>query len=94
MAVIRDQSPDAMIYAALGPMLTDSQFNEASAAIEAAVKLRHQRGDGKIRFLALRTKAKGFGCNWHPNAETHARLAATLTKTLEHDLNWKRDAAN
>ncbi|MCM2454773.1 SGNH/GDSL hydrolase family protein [Rhizobium sp. CG4] len=94
MAVIRDQSPDAMIYAALGPMLTDSQFSEASAAIEAAVKLRHQRGDGKIRFLALRTKAKGFGCNWHPNAETHARLAATLTKTLEHDLNWKRDAAN
>lgn len=88
---VRRRNPRAMIYAAIGPMLTDPQFNEASEAIKSGVQLRSQEGDERVAFLPMRVKASTFGCNWHPNAATHARVAEILAGAIERDLDWKPD---
>jgi len=31
---------------------------------------------------------EGFGCDYHPNSKTHARLGKALENKLKTELNW------
>ena len=88
LARLRDQHPQALIYAALGPMLSDADFAAAETAVKAAVELRTTAGDARLQYLRLRVNSQNFGCDWHPSPSTHAALAEILTQTLRRDLNW------
>ncbi|WP_170937333.1 MULTISPECIES: SGNH/GDSL hydrolase family protein [Rhodomicrobium] len=88
---LRAQNPDAMIYAAMGPMLSDELLEDASRTIEAAVQARKAAGDAKIAFIQFLLPGRDHrGCHWHPNVEGHRRMADILIKKMEENLSWKR----
>lgn len=88
---LRAQHPNAMIYAAMGPMLPEDLLDEASRTVEAAVRARKTAGDGKIAFVQFLLPGRDHrGCHWHPNVEGHRRMAEILIRRIEEDLSWRR----
>ncbi len=85
---LRTNSPKAVIYAAIGPMLDRAGFKAASRAIESAVTTRRAAGDTSLRFLVFPPGQQSYGCDWHPNAKTHRQMADLLAAAIERDLKW------
>lgn len=71
------------IYLIVSPMLTnkihDSQKQVLTTLATAKIK---------VLDLGENNGSEGFGCDYHPNSITHARLGKVLEKTLKADLNW------
>ncbi|TCR92246.1 SGNH/GDSL hydrolase family protein [Rhizobium sp. BK376] len=88
LSKLRTEHPDALIYAALGPMLSDPDFAAGEAAVKAVVDSRIAAGDTRLHYLRLRVAVGSYGCNWHPSPPTHAAMAQILTDRLRKDLNW------
>jgi hypothetical protein len=36
----------------------------------------------------VQVAADGYGCDWHPSAATHAKMATLLTAELKTRLGW------
>ncbi|HEX6274171.1 MAG TPA: SGNH/GDSL hydrolase family protein [Polyangiaceae bacterium] len=89
-ASLRMRYPDARIYLAVGPMLNGAQYAAALDYLEAVVTARRAAGDDAIDTIefATDTGSGGFGCHYHPNEATHARMATTLVARLRADLGW------
>jgi lysophospholipase L1-like esterase len=89
-ASLRDHYPTAKIYLAVGPMLSGASYAAALGYLEAVVTARQADGDDDIATLEFATTmgSEGFGCDYHPNEVTHARMAATLVERLRADLGW------
>jgi lysophospholipase L1-like esterase len=85
---LRQDHPDAFIYAAIGPMLGGSDMKAAETAIAAAVGRRRRAGETALRFLRFPPVKKGLGCDWHPNVKAHRRMAEILTAAIAEDLGW------
>lgn len=89
---LRSLYPRARIVVALGPLITDDvpvpgtgRLTRMRASLQGLVGARQQRGDGNIRFLELYPgdpAVEGYGCDQHPSAVTHARLAGVLADAL------------
>jgi lysophospholipase L1-like esterase len=87
---LRDHYPNARIYLAVGPMLGGAQYSSALAHLQAVVEARNADGDDAIEVIEFATtmSSEGFGCDYHPNTATHARMAQTLVARLRADLGW------
>jgi lysophospholipase L1-like esterase len=87
---LRDHYPSARIYLAVGPMLGGGDFAAALAYLEAVVQARNADGDDDIAVIefASTEASEGYGCDYHPNTVTHARMAETLVARLRTDLDW------
>lgn len=87
---LRDKYPAARIYCALGPMLDGSSLDSARADLKQVVSQRTQQGDQNIALLEFttQTSADGYGCDWHPSATTHKKMAQVLEAALSADLGW------
>jgi lysophospholipase L1-like esterase len=85
---LRQDHPDAFIYAAIGPMLSGSDLKAAEAAISAAVERRLRDGEVALRFLRFSPLKEGLGCDWHPNVKAHRRMAEILTAAIAEDIGW------
>lgn len=96
LAQIRSQYPDAFILAATGPTLTDGFPTGVSSATlareyaEASVAQRKAAGDTRIDLVNLGVDdgARGYGCDFHPSAETHRLIAEKLSEELKSRLGW------
>lgn len=93
---VRQHHPDAVIYGAVGPMITDPYSKSKNALttarryIQTALEERKKAGDGKVRFIEFATQGKnGFGSDWHPNIKQNQIMADTFVKAIEADLGWK-----
>ena len=97
---VRKNYPDAMIYCALGPMLSDS-FSASKSALSTIrgylkkiVDDANRAGDLRVKFIEFKSHhgdySGGFGADWHPSLKTHTRMAGEWTSALENDLGWKR----
>lgn len=88
---VRDSSPNAMIYAAMGPMLRPDDQQAAVTAIEASVAARHDAGDAKVSLIRFgwRPDPADLGCDWHPSAAAQARMADQLEERIMHDTGWE-----
>ncbi|MEW5839031.1 MAG: SGNH/GDSL hydrolase family protein [Pseudomonadota bacterium] len=94
---IRSHYPDAMIYLAGSPMLSDEwpegqkHHTALNSYLIRMIQSLQQTGDKKIGFLNFNTQnpADGIGADWHPNVKTHQRMAETLEEKLRHDLGWR-----
>ena len=42
----------------------------------------------KVLDLGENNGSEGFGCDYHPNTTTNARLGKVLERALKTDLNW------
>jgi hypothetical protein len=85
VARLRQQFPKAYLYAALGPMMSQKDFDVAEKAIQVAVQTSAAKGETRLRYVNLRVKPKGFGCEWHPSRSTHAAMADVLEKAIRAD---------
>ena len=85
---LRQTHPSAFLYAAFGPMLAAADFEAADKAIAAAVAARRQAGDTAVRYLRFAPGKGGLGCDWHPNAKAHRRMAEQLSAAIAEDLGW------
>lgn len=94
LETLRGYYPEALLVAAIGPMLSDSHPPGANAltaaqdAIKSAISARNRAGDERIRFLAFAQQTAPYGEDWHPTAATHRRMAEQLAEFLRQELNW------
>lgn len=86
---IRATSPTAMIYAAMGPMLRPEDQAAVITAIKQAVAARQAQGDEKVAEIQFYwpLQARDLGCDWHPSAMAHARMAEALAQRIREDRN-------
>lgn len=89
---LRADYPRARLVVALGPLITDDDPTPGTGRLRAMRSLlqgivdeRHQRGDAAVRLLEMPPgdpMAEGCGCDQHPSAVTHARLAGVMEGAL------------
>lgn len=89
---LRRLYPRARLVAALGPMITDDdptpgtgRLTRMRVALQGLVRDRQAGGDAGVRFLELvpgDPSTESCGCDQHPSALTHARLAGVLVDAL------------
>jgi lysophospholipase L1-like esterase len=71
------------IYLIVSPMLTNKLHEAQKQILNSLTKDKV-----KVFDLGESTGAEGFGCDYHPNSTTHARLGKALEKNLKTELNW------
>ncbi len=71
------------IYLIVSPMLGDKKH-------EAQKQILNSLASAQIKVFDIgeSTGAEGFGCDYHPNITTHARLGNELEKKLKAELRW------
>ncbi|MBE7211926.1 MAG: GDSL family lipase [Gluconacetobacter diazotrophicus] len=96
VARLRRDAPQAVVYCALGPMLSDGypagrpSLTTAREWIREVVKDCNDAGDTRVRFLefAPQRAADGIGANNHPSVRTHQRMAEKFVEAVRADLRW------
>jgi lysophospholipase L1-like esterase len=83
IAKVQSDYASKPIYLIVSPMLTNKLH-------EAQKQVLNSLANDKIKVFDLgeNTGAEGFGCDYHPNSTTHARLGKVLEKNLKAALNW------
>ena len=76
----------------LGPLIADDdpvpgtgRLTAMRVTLSGLVRAHLQQGDENISFLELSAgdpAQEGYGCDQHPSAATHARLAVVLAHAL------------
>jgi lysophospholipase L1-like esterase len=81
--LVRSRHPAAAIYCVGGEFLNATATTYIGNAIRAV-------GDANVHLLELPgvLDAEGWGCDWHPNQTTHARIGGILADRLRTDLGW------
>lgn len=93
---LRVTAPHAMIYLALGPMMTDGWPPNAHALssirgyLHDIIKTRQSAGDTRMRFIEFNTQDQkdGMGADYHPNIKTDVEMAEEFKAAVERDLGW------
>ncbi|HEY8965577.1 MAG TPA: SGNH/GDSL hydrolase family protein [Candidatus Methylacidiphilales bacterium] len=95
LARLRRQYPQAAIYCATGPMLTDEPADRKPAstlraAVAAVVADARAAGDQQVRVLDFGTQdpANGLGAFRHPSLKTQRLMGEQLEAALRRDLGW------
>ncbi len=93
---VRQTYPEAHLFLAVGPMLSDgypegvpSHTIVQGTLTKLTEKLR-QAGDNRVHYLEFRQQSEsdGYGCDWHPSLKTHRRMAGELAAALSGTLGW------
>lgn len=88
---LRTWYPEARIVVAYGPLMSDDYprigtgtLRKMRKTLEGVVARRTRAGDTNVRLLALPSAQgrEGAGCDSHPSAATHERLAGLLVQAL------------
>ncbi len=83
IAKVQQDYPGKPIYLIVSPMLGgDTRASEKQVLESLASDQVHVLDLGKIEA------SEGYGCDYHPNLRTHARLAKQLATALHQDLGW------
>lgn len=90
VTTVRSKYPDAWIYAMIGPLLHGPALEAATTYVQAAVDELSAGGDVRLRVLDVgeQDASLGTGCDWHPSAEEHQRIAQRLVSAIRDDLGW------
>ena len=83
IAQVQKDYPGKPVFLIVSPMLTNE--NRAS---QASVLASLASDKVKVLDLGKIEASEGYGCDYHPNTATHARLGKALTQDLKKDLNW------
>jgi lysophospholipase L1-like esterase len=88
LAHIRGKYPSAEILCLYPTLLGGTDLSTATAYIDEAVSARVTAGDAKVVAWAMNVTSDGWGCDWHPSANTHAAMGSALTQELKALLGW------
>jgi lysophospholipase L1-like esterase len=86
LAAVRARHPAAPILCTVAPLLRADERAVVEAYIDQAIALRQHAGDQALRRIDLHEEPRGWGCDWHPSAATHAAMAERLVPILEDAL--------
>lgn len=88
IGLVRNRYPTAHIFAIGGPVMMDP----AEATIQSAVvQMEAVLGDGRVHYVPLSDTLimpDDYGCDWHPNAAGHQKMADQLIPALRAQLGW------
>jgi lysophospholipase L1-like esterase len=93
---LRARYPEAVIYCAVGPMLSNWPGDRKPRAtilgyLAKVVEQANTAGiHPPVRLLDFGTQYQhhGIGASWHPGVKTHSLMAEKLTAALRRDLGW------
>lgn len=90
LTAVRAKYPDAVIFAAVGPLLYGTGLTNARAYLTAIVADANASGDAKVKLLDFgqQNASAGTGCDWHPSAAENQRMADKLVTELSTNLGW------
>ncbi len=86
LAAVRARHPHARVLCTVAPLLKDDERALVEAYIDQALALRRYAGDVELERIDLHEEARGWGCDWHPSAATHAAMAERLIPWLNESL--------
>ena len=97
VATLRGAYPDAYLYLAPSPTLSDEQpagrssRTNVKAAIASVVSSRASAGDLRVHAAepAVATSAETTGCDGHGGPAFHVRVAEELATSIGPELGWK-----
>ena len=96
VARLRNHYPKAILYIAIGSMMSDN-FPEGQRALTTIrsyltrmVDSLRAAGDSRIRLLEFNQQSPedGYGAAYHPNLTTDRKMGDTLATALKKDLRW------
>jgi lysophospholipase L1-like esterase len=91
---IRARAPDAWIFFVIGSMLDGPELALVKHAQQVLVHTARSRGDARVEHFDLGTPPPGAhgevptGCQRHPSAVEHERMAQILEAHLRARLGW------
>ncbi len=85
--------PGVFIFGAVGPMLGGSSYTSVKTAISNVVSMRSAAGDARVQLVEFPTQNCGSdgsacGCDSHPNAAEHQKMATILEAAVRSALGW------
>jgi lysophospholipase L1-like esterase len=94
---VRTHYPNATIFCAVGPMMSDgwpkgqNALSTARAYLNRVVSDQNKAGDARIFFLefAPQDQKNGLGSDWHPSIKTNEIMAERLEKALGERMGWE-----
>ncbi len=93
--VVRKNRPNAHIFLALPPMVTDSfpldnTRTDLRNILNAIVNDMNAKGDTKVYFIELVQMGTryGLGCDYHPNLEVHRIMADQVAGAIRTKTCW------
>jgi lysophospholipase L1-like esterase len=97
IGTLRQASPRARIYLAMGPMMSDAyppklmEMTVLRKYLNDVIDQRKAAGDTDIAIIDFGTQdaaKNGLGADWHPNVKTHEIMGQQLAGQLHTDLRW------
>lgn len=96
IARLRTHYPKAMVYCAIGSMMSDDwpadrkSLSTLRGYLNRMIDRIHANGDKNVAVMefAQQQAADGIGSDWHPNIKTMNKMADVLVKTVKKDLGW------
>jgi len=91
---IRASYPAAWIFLTIGPMLGQPELDQVKSAQAAIVGAVRAAGDARVSAFDFGIQDLGAdgstptGCDWHPSALEHRRMAGILEGQLRSTLGW------
>ena len=93
---LRANAPNAVIYLAIGPMLSDQwggdrkPLSSVRTYLQKIIADEAKVGDHQLRYLefAVQKAEDGLGADWHPSLKTHRIMAEKLKEAIEQDMKW------
>ncbi|KAF1969236.1 hypothetical protein BU23DRAFT_513576, partial [Bimuria novae-zelandiae CBS 107.79] len=88
---IQTHYPDAQYFLLQSPMLSDgypqgkTQWSSQKDAFNGAIS---QLNSTKVHFIGWQTQGSDVGCDYHPNAATHAAQAPIVAAAIAKELGW------
>ncbi len=88
LTLVRKLSPNALIMATVGPLLSGEDLARARKNIQSVVEARREAGDARIVVMEMSTTNDSPGCDYHPGLETHRKMAAELEAEVRKHSPW------
>jgi lysophospholipase L1-like esterase len=90
LRALRQKYAETFFVLTIGPMLDGSNLTAIRGHIQKVMSTRGSEGDTKLSYLEfpVQQQSDGLGCDWHPSAKTHAKMANLLTAELRTRLGW------
>jgi carbohydrate esterase-like protein/GDSL-like lipase/acylhydrolase family protein len=88
---IRGHYPKAHILCAVGSMMVGQGLTQATSYTKSVVSAANAGGDPRVSFVDLGVQdgnADGYGCDWHPSAQTDQLMADKLAAAIKAVAGW------
>lgn len=86
---VRNRYPDAHIFAIAGPIMVDPAEDTIRSVV---TQMREVLRDERVHFVKIENNLQlsetDYGCDWHPNASGHRKIAEQLIPSIREEMNW------